>query len=433
MQKLKTTIGGFLLITVLMIVATSSKLSDDSSAAMAYAELDPNEIQSKEHIARYNQKKQQLRTALKTYFNNAIASRKIVSAGVSIVKGDSIVVAEGFGKRSISDKTEVDSETVFRLGSLSKGFAGVLAADLVAEGKFDFNDEVSDHVPGFQFGGPVHTSKVKIAHILSHTSGTPYHSFTNLVEAGLPMEKIGARFQEVKPQNVPGAQYSYQNAMFAMSQEVIQNATRKNINTLLQNRFFTPLGMSSVSMDHNSLLASENIAQPHIRSRSGWRQIPLRDRYYNAVAAGGINASSNDMGKWMRFLLGHNPEVMPSETIQKAFKPFVSLKNYNKYYQRWPNHLNSYYAFGWRVHQFKANTPSKSMTVWHHGGSVNNYRNEIALFPEEDLGICVLLSNNSRLARNVIPELYAIVKEVYSAGMTDHSAKAIADLQYQEP
>ena len=52
-------------------------------------------------------------------------------------------------------------------------------------------------------------------------------------------------------------------------------------------------------------------------------------------------------------------------------------------------------------------------TIWHHGGSVNNYRNEIAVYPEADLGICVLLSNNSKIAKTVIPDLYAIVKEVY--------------------
>lgn len=56
----------------------------------------------------------------------------------------------------------------------------------------------------------------------------------------------------------------------------------------------------------------------------------------------------------------------------------------------------------------------QEITMWHHGGSVNNYRNEIAVYPEADLGICVLLNNNSRLARTVIPDLYKIIKEVYN-------------------
>ncbi|MEB8389512.1 hypothetical protein OO012_20100, partial [Rhodobacteraceae bacterium KMM 6894] len=45
---------------------------------------------------------------------------------------------------------------------------------------------------------------------------------------------------------------------------------------------------------------------------------------------------------------------------------------------------------------------------------VNNYRNEIAVYPEADLGICVLLNSNSRLAKKVIPDLHKIVKDIYA-------------------
>jgi beta-lactamase class C len=73
----------------------------------------------------------------------------------------------------------------------------------------------------------------------------------------------------------------------------------------------------------------------------------------------------------------------------------------------------SYYGFGWRIHRFTEGSSTREKTIWHHGGSVNNYRNEIAVYPEADLGICVLLNNNSRLARTVIPDLYEIIQKVY--------------------
>jgi len=354
-----------------------------------------------------------LHNALSAYFNKAIQAGNIVGAGVSIVQGDSIIFSDGFGKRSINSKAEVNGETVFRLGSLSKGFAGVLAADLKDEGKLSWNDKITDYIPEFQLGDRRNTDKIKIAHILSHTSGTPYHSFTNLVEAGLPMKTIAARFDEVKPISKPGHQYSYQNAMFSLSQEVMNKATGKDTKTLLTNRFFKPLGMNSISMNHNDLMESENIAIPHSKRRKGWRTLPLRDRYYNAVAAGGINANAVDMAKWMRFLLGHNPEVMKAEAIQEVFKPFILVNNHRKYYQRWPGHLQSSYGYGWRIHKFQEAETNKEITIWHHGGSVNNFRNEIAVYPDSDLGICVLLNGNSKIARTVIPDLHQIVKDTY--------------------
>ena len=227
------------------------------------------------------------------------------------------------------------------------------------------------------------------------------------------MSSISEKFNNVDPISEPGMQYSYQNAMFSVSQEVMLKATGKDIKALLTDRFFEPLGMSSVSMDHESLMNTDNIALPHIKRRNGWKQVLPRDNYYNAIAAGGINANSLDMAKWMRFLLGHNPEVMSKDEMVPAFKPFIELKGHRKYYQRWPGHVKSAYGLGWRIHSVKENEDAPEETIWHHGGSVNNYRNEIALFPDSDLGICVLINGSSKLVKTVVPDLRAIVKNIY--------------------
>jgi beta-lactamase class C len=361
----------------------------------------------------YNFHKELLSNALSSYFEQAIKVGDIVGAGVSIVQGDSILISDGFGKRNVEKSAAVDGETVFRLGSLSKGFGGVLAASLQSEGKLSFDDQIVKYLPDFSFGDENNTKSVKFEHILSHTSGTPYHSFTNLVEAGISIAKITNRFDEVAPISIPGQQYSYQNAMFAIGQEVMRKAAGTDIKTLLTNRFFKPLGMSHMSMNHEDLLKEKNVALPHRRSGKSWRTTPLTDKYYNAVLAGGINASSVDMAKWMRFLLGHNPDVLESVSMKQAFEPFITFKNKNKYYQRWEGHVKSSYGFGWRIHEYQKTDAQGIETVWHHGGSVNNYRNEIAVYPASDLGICVLLNGNSKLARTVIPDLYAIVQKVY--------------------
>ena len=115
----------------------------------------------------------------------------------------------------------------------------------------------------------------------------------------------------------------------------------------------------------------------------------------------------------MKFLLGHNPEVMHKTIIREAFKPVVEIKGRSKYYQRWPGHISSHYGFGWRIHKYREGPLDEEKTIWHHGGSVNGFRNEIAIYPEDDLGICVLLNSHSRLASNVIPDLHKIIKEVY--------------------
>lgn len=410
MHRFKLVFGSLLLVLILFVLSAAT-------LETKVEEVSPEELQQRMAMQKeakiYASRKRALEEAVKQYFNQAIASGEIVGAGVSIVKGDSIILSQGYGKRNNQKGTRIDGETVFRLGSLSKGFTGVLAAKLVEEQEFDFMDKVTDYLPEFVFGDSANTKQIKIAHLLSHTSGAPYHSYTNLVEAGLSMGKIVGQFKEVQPQSPPGIQYSYQNAMFALSQEIMLQATGQDINTLLMQRFFEPLGMYSASMDHASFLEQGNIAEPHVKNGHSWRILPLKDNYYNVVAAGGIDASAHDMGKWMRFLLGHNPEVMPKKYLNRAFKPFIGLNENNKYYQRWKGHLKSSYAFGWRVHEMENPSTGAVETIYHHGGSVNSYRNEIALFPEADLGICVLMNSHSSLAKNVIPELRAIIKNIY--------------------
>ncbi|WP_100614708.1 serine hydrolase domain-containing protein [Confluentibacter citreus] len=410
MQRFKILIG--LALFVLCLSALKPMFNKEAETVVPTAKLDETLVDHKE-IQLYKSNQQALKEAIESYFNKAIASGDIVGAGVSIVQRDSIVISEGYGKKNITLNKKVNGETVFRLGSLSKGFAGILAASLNNEGKLHWDDRISEYIPEFHLGDKPNIDNITLANVLSHTSGTPYHSYTDLVEAGFSLSDIAKRFKNVNPISKPGLTYSYQNAMFALCGEVMYKATGQDITALLNEKFFKPLDMQNTSMDNETLIHTENVALPHSQSRYKFRTLKLNDKYYNAVAAGGINASALDMAKWMRFLLGHNPEIMDKSAFEDAFNPFIEIKEHGKYYQKWSGHLTSYYGYGWRIHKYLEDISGQEKTILHHGGSVNNYRNEIALFPEDDLGICVLLNSNSKLAQTVIPDLQKIVNDIY--------------------
>lgn len=431
MRRLKTLILlAIVLIAFLGLTLTSSKPTPTSGSEHTISlNRTEKKLQDPKTLALYQEQQQELQTELQAYFDKAVASGTIVGAGVSIVKGDSIVISEGFGKRNIRTDETVDGQTLFRLGSLSKGFAGILAANLKHEGKLDWDDKVRDYIPEFQLGDQQNSDKITLANILSHTAGAPYHSYTNLVEAGLSLTEIAKRFSQVAPISAPGSLYSYQNALFALSGEIMHKATGQDITKSLAYRFFNPLEMCTTIMDYETLAKAENVALPHTRWRKSWRPRKLNDHYYNAIAAGGISANAADMGRWMRFILGHNPEIMDKSAISEAFQPIVQIKGRSKYYQRWTGHKSSYYGFGWRIHKFMERNTKQEYTMWHHGGSVNNYRNEIAIYPEADLGICVLLNSHSRLASKVVPDLYAIVKKVYKQPAMPFADNDIADIE----
>ena len=271
MQRLKILVGTAILIITLYALTISANNPVSSSESENTTDKLKTSLADQKAAQLYKLQQQELKVAVQAYFDKAIASGDIVGAGVSIVRGDSIVISDGFGKRNINLNEGVDGQTIFRLGSLSKGFAGVLAADLKDEGKLDWEDKVSDYIPEFQLGDKSNTAKITLANILSHTSGAPYHSYTNLVEAGLSLTDIAKRFKDVTPISNPGLMYSYQNALFALSGEMMYKATGQDISTSLENRFFKPLEMCSTTMDYETLAHENNVAMPHSKRRNGWR------------------------------------------------------------------------------------------------------------------------------------------------------------------
>lgn len=334
-------------------------------------------------------------------FEEGLKTERIPGGAVAIVKDGRVVFQKGFGVKEKGSTEKVDEHTIFRLGSVSKGFASVLTGMLVEEGIVRWDDPVSRYLPEFKLNNPGQTSRVQIRHLLSHTAGLPRHAYTNLVEAGLSLDRIIPRLQEVPLISKEGDQHSYQNAAYSAIEKVLEARTDIGFTTLLNEKLFGPLGMNSSSASYEGIELSGNKAQPHLYySRSRGRvPIPISEKYYNAVSSGGINASASDMGKWLLLLTGHYPEVISGETLEEIYEPLATIHN-RRYSRYWDGVNESHYAMGWRV------LDNHGQKIVYHGGYVNGFRSEIAFAPEEGTGICILINTNSSYPLEVIPGFF---------------------------
>ena len=311
-------------------------------------------------------------------FKAGMNEKKIPGASIVIVKDGRVVFQKGFGVRENGKPQRVNEHTVFRLGSVSKGFASVLTGVLADEGIVSWDDPVTNYVKDFQLYDPGQTGRVRIRHLLSHTSGLPRHAYTNLVEDGLSMDRIIPRLREVPLIAKEGEQLAYQNATYSVIEKVLENQTESDFNTLLQEKLFKPLSMDHASSTYEGIREAENRALPHVyvsRSR-GRAPISISRKYYNAVSSGGINASASDMGKWLLMLTGHHPEVISEESLNKLSEPIATLNN-RRFSRHWDDVNRSYYGLGWRV------LDNHGQKIVYHGGYVNGYRSEIAFSPED--------------------------------------------------
>lgn len=342
----------------------------------------------------------QLRAFIAEYDRFFADSMAAPGAALVIVKDSVVVFQRGYGLRAIGSPDSVDIHTVFRIGSLSKGFAGVLTGLLVRQNYLHWEDPIARYVPKFVLSSPAQTRQVQLAHLLSHTTGLPYHAYTNMIEAGYDLQTIAGYFARLPLNGKPGEVFSYQNAAFSLIGEAIQVATGKPYPSVLSEKIFQPAGMNDASADWESIHQRSDKALPHVYTGSGWIKDTISKRFYNAAPAGGVNASIADMGQWLRLLLGYQPDVVSPATLDRVFKPVVKTNNERRYFNQWAGRKEAHYAMGWRV---LVNGPD---TILYHGGAVNDFRGEIALDRKNGIAVCALFNASTDLARTCIPAFF---------------------------
>jgi beta-lactamase class C len=330
----------------------------------------------------------------------ASAVRKNLAAGVAVavIKDTSILFLRTYGLSNYSTGDSVDIQSVFRLGSVSKPFASVVAGRLVDKRKLSWDDKVVHYLPDFALISHENTEQLTLRHLLSHTSGLPYHAFTDRVDDGANLDTLVYHLRDLTLTSPPGEMYSYQNVAYSISGKVIEAATGRSYANIMADEVFGPLKMREASMTFDEIINSEHRTQPHIYTRRGWKALDISTTYYNVGPAGGVNASISDMARFLRALNDPSSGFLSESTLEEIFRPYVRATARNRNFRRWKRSRGSYYGMGWRVLTFKDDT------VNYHGGYVNGYRAEIALSRKDRIGICVLVNSAGNLADNAIPE-----------------------------
>ena len=335
------------------------------------------------------------------FLDSYLDSTRNVGAALTIVYKGETQVTRTYGVREAGTHDSINVHTVFRLASVSKGFAGVLACMLENKGILSLDDKVKKYLPGFELKDSVNTHDLTLKHILSHTSGLVPHAYDNLIEDGVPMSQIIRQLETVDISAPPGVLYGYQNVIFSLLDTITQLKTGSTYEDLLLKYIFVPLKMKQASASDKIFHRKRgNYAHPHGRMDSSYIPLPVNTRYYNIAPAAGVNASIEDMNKWLLALLGNNLQVMDSSILEKIKTPVIVSPLKRRYTRYWDVIDSKYYSLGWRIYQYKG------YKIVYHGGYVQGYRTEIAFCPEEQVGLVFLQNSPNRIASMCVPVFF---------------------------
>src|SRR5262245_6859354 len=101
----------------------------------------------------------------------AMSAFEVPGIALAVVKDGRVVVAKGYGVRTLGDPAPVDAKTRFGIASNTKVFTATALGLLVEDGKLEWDGPVVRYLPWFQMWDPFVTRELTIRDLLVHRSG----------------------------------------------------------------------------------------------------------------------------------------------------------------------------------------------------------------------------------------------------------------------
>ncbi len=302
-------------------------------------------------------------------------------AGLIIVKDDRVLYWKGFGVKDLATKEPITQKTLFAIGSSTKAFTAMTVMMSQDDGKLKTSDSPRLYLPYFSLQDPEANTKMTIGDLLCHKSGldrTDLFWYTGK----LNKKEIIQNVAFCKPTAKFGEKFQYQNVMFLTAGEVVAEAQKTSWENYLKKRIFDPLEMKSSTLSMRQLKSSPDHAAGYQTSGDPKtdRVLPYHD--LNAIApAGAINSNLEDMAQWVRFLLNggtvNGKRLVSEKGFQEIFTPHIDLAP------------KMAYGYGWFLREWQGHK------VVEHGGNIDGFTAEVALMPDQHLGVVMLCNQNN--------------------------------------
>jgi CubicO group peptidase (beta-lactamase class C family) len=347
------------------------------------------------------------------YVQDLFSQGVVPGMAVAVIYKDKVVYQKCMGVKKEGAPDQVDSDTVFQIGSSSKPFTAATIATMVDDDMLSWDDRIIRDYPEFRMFDPWVTEHLTYRDALVHRSGLPSHATGELmIPFSYNSSEILYRVRFLEPTSDFRTKYEYQNVMFHLAGEAAARAAGKEWPDLVKERIFSPLGMNSTSARYDDYIASSNRVWNH-REKNGTFSVVDALNYDPISPAGGVSSSINDMAKWV--ILQVNDGTYDGKQIISP----VSMAETHRM-QIVDDAADEYisgYGLGWFILY-----SDQGMTIY-HGGSTTSSTSYVVILPRENVGVVALC--NKGPSPSLAQAICFTFKDIYRKG-----EPAIDYLQY---
>ena len=292
-----------------------------------------------------------------------------------ILIGDELCARAAVGKRKHGAEDSVTIDDRIHLGSCTKAMTATLIAQLVEEGKLEFDSKLGEIFSEVSDEFDPANREITLWQLMSHRSGLEPNAPWGLINlmgdppaARAALVKLALKNKVARP---IGGEFVYSNVGFTLAGAVAEKVTHRDWEDLMRERIFTPLEMGTAGFGPPGV--GELNDEPWGHLRNGDEIQPLRAD--NPPVIGPAGTAHCSLPDWAKFAAVHLAGERGAGNLLRA-DTFRTLHT--------PKPSESY-AAGWIV----TNDPKLGGRVITHGGSNTMWLCVVAIIPDRN---CALLA-----------------------------------------
>jgi N-acyl-D-amino-acid deacylase len=311
---------------------------------------------------------------------------QIPGAALAVVRDGRLALARGYGLADPDMGEQVQPDSLFRIGAVSKPVTAVAVLKLVEDGRLDLDESAFDLLADIEppEGATLddRLDDITIRHLLEHSGGwsrdrgqDPMFEPQQVAEAlgisGPPSSEDAIRFMLGQPLEFdPGAEYGYSNFGYNVLGRVIERVTGRGYEDYVTTEVLAPMGITDMRTGR-TLLADRAegevryvdyprapVAEPVFPAPAGLPERPYGAFYLEAMDANdGWLASAVDLARFLSGVDGRAdaPDMLNvSLVVDMVSRPDLP---------DWED-TATYYGMGWFVQ------PVRGDANWWHAGAL---------------------------------------------------------------
>ena len=232
---------------------------------------------------------------LDSIIRKVVTDKKLIGLTVGVMQNGNVVLAKGYGTRTLKPGDSVTASTLFAIGSVTKEFTCTTALLLAQDGKLSMQDKVAKYFPRLTRAADITLLDLG-QHVTGYRDYYPLDFVDREMQKPTPADSIIVEYAARPLDFEPGSRWSYSNTNFLILGRAIEIAGGKPVQQQFAERIFGPLGM-----DHTKYELPRN--DPNAASGyttfalgAAFPALPEADGWVGA--AGAIWSTPTDLMKW---------------------------------------------------------------------------------------------------------------------------------------